>query len=138
VRDHTFHVTLTQGSEGPEVSPDGVVFGLGVYERDATQERVLGTRVDRTTEWGGRTWVLDRVLGKSATVDTADGDRLLGLVARGTRAHATWHGELHHGTTSTIGGGDGTSSLVDGLLLAGDRYRVEARGNAQLLVYRPE
>ena len=82
--------------------------------------------------------VLDDVLGRSATVDTSDGDRLVGIAARGTRAHLTWHGTLDHGTSSTIAGGRGPSSMLDGVLLAGDRYTVRAHGNARVLVYRPE
>lgn len=136
---HSVRVYLTRGSDGPEVSPAGVVFGAGVYERDTIETRVLGITVETTVEYEGRTWTLDDVLDSPATIDTADGDRLLAYVARGRKATLSWSGRLVPDQVTSMGSASGgVSSSQAGLLLAGDRYTVRLAGTGQIVVYRPE
>jgi hypothetical protein len=140
-RDHDVRVYLTDGAEGPEVAPDGVEFGVGIYLRSALDEQLAGQRVPARVEQHGRTWELAGIAGPEATVDTTEGDVLLGFAARGSDANVTWSSRLMGRTngSATLGGGGFTASA--GLLLAGDRYAVRVNGDvtdAQLVIYRPE
>jgi hypothetical protein len=149
-REHTVRAYVTRGDQGPEVSGEGVRLGVGVYERADAPRDVLGLGIDRTVEWGGRTWVLDRVVpGPSTgaplatTLDTADGDLLIGFVASGGLVHVQWSGRLDEGRSVGIGAEDGPGSSLAGVLLEGDRYDVEmssedgTRFEGAVLVYRP-
>lgn len=152
VRARVVRAYLTRGADGPEVSSDATVLGVAVYREAPGARLVLGMRTAQEVEYAGRTWVLDRVEGQPdgghdavpVTIDTADGDRLLGLVARGATVGASWTGRLTHGTSSYLGAGRGSASTLGGVLLAGDRYRVTFDSEdgsdfeGALLVYRPE
>lgn len=138
--EHRVRISLTDGSDGPEVTPpDGAVFGVGIYEPPAPGPRVLGTRVDTHVEYGGRSWVLDRVVDAPESVDTSDGDVLLGLAGTGSTVGARWSGRLTHGETARAESPHEAAVLVGSVLLAGDRYDVTVDGGeARLLLYRPE
>ena len=138
--EHRVVAYLTHGDHGPRViATEETVFGLGVYDPPAPGPRILGTRVESQVEYAGRDWVFDDVLAAPATIDTTDGDVLLGFVGSGKRLGATWSGRLTHGETVRYDSPDGVSVSAGGLLLAGDRYRVRLTGGeGQLLVYRPE
>lgn len=143
-RAHTVEVYLTRGSRGPRVS-SGAQVGLGVYDVSVPSVSVLGADVPRRVESMGRTWVLDRVESSgSATVDTAGGDRMLGVVSAGRRVWASYRGRLLHGETTSmssavrLGPGFGWGEV----LLAGDRYRVRVQTSSPsaygaLVIYRP-
>ncbi|MFC6342852.1 hypothetical protein ACFP8W_12765, partial [Nocardioides hankookensis] len=151
VRGHVVRAYLTRGADGPEVTSDSAVVGVAVYRQSPRAQLVLGMRVEQQVEYAGRTWVLDRLEDQPAgsrdavrtTVDTADGDRLLGLVGRGASVGARWSGRLADGTSSFLGATTGAASSIGGVLLAGDRYDVtldsEDGSDFQgvLLVYRP-
>jgi len=138
--EHEVVAYLTHGDDGPQVTAtEETVFGLGVYDPPAPGPRVLDTRVESQVEYAGRDWVFDRVLAAPATIDTADGDVLLGFVGSGKRLGATWSGRLTHGETTQYESPDTVSDSTGSLLLAGDRYRVRITGGeGRLLVYRPE
>ncbi len=96
--EHEVVAYLTHGDDGPQVTAtEETVFGLGVYDPPAPGPRVLDTRVESQVEYAGRDWVFDRVLAAPATIDTADGDVLLGFVGSGKRLGATWSGRLTTG-----------------------------------------
>jgi hypothetical protein len=137
--DHRVRVFLTDGSDGPEVAPpDGAVIGVGIYDPPADGPRVMGTRVDSHVEYGGRDWILDEVVGAPTTVDTTDGDVLLGFVGRGDPVGASWAGRLTHGETPQVDSPHDASTTLGSVLLAGDRYAVTIDGGeGRLLVYRP-
>lgn len=126
---HDLHVYLTRGSDETPVDVDGVTVGGGVYPAGGA------------VEYAGRTWVPTETFrpgGGSVSVDTADGDRLLGASGRGELG-LTWSGDLADGGSDGFIGGRGPGSMLAGVLLAGDRYRVDATGpDARVLVYRPE
>jgi hypothetical protein len=147
----TVRAYLTRGADGPEVSSDSSTVGVAVYEEPAGERQVLGMRVASTVEYAGRLWRLDRTIDKQAgddavraTVDTDDGDRLIGVVGRGEMVGARWTGRLDSGTSSFLNATTGAGSAIDGVLLAGDRYQVTldsedgADFQGVLLVYRPE
>jgi hypothetical protein len=72
------------------------------------------------------------------SVDTADGDRLLGATGQGELG-LTWQGGLADGGSDGFVGGEGPGSMLAGVLLAGDVYRVSASDpDTRVLVYRPE
>lgn len=139
--DSAVRVYLTQGALGPQLtSPDDMVLGAAVYERSVADQQVLGDRVDSRVEYASRTWVLDEVAGGSTTVDTAEGDVLLGLVTDGAGQRVSWVGDLDRGGSAAMTtNAGGTNSLLAGVLFAGDRYDVRTTGGeARLLLYRPE
>lgn len=152
VRERVVRAYLTRGADGPVVSSASAVVGVAVYEVASDQQQALGMRVPSTVEFAGRTWVLDRRLDQPAgdrgplrtTVDTADGDRLLGLVARDGTVGASWDGRLTDGASSYLGADRGSASAIGGILFAGDRYDVElasmdgAEFDGVIVIYRPE
>ena len=152
VEDRVVRAYLTRGPDGPEVTSDSAVVGVAVYRVPAGAELVLGMRVAQQVEYAGHSWVLDHIADQPGsshgvlrtTVDTADGDRLLGVVGRGATVRAVWSGRLTDGSSSYLGAGVGTASTLGGVLLAGDRYQVTldsesgADFDGALLVYRPE
>jgi hypothetical protein len=137
---HDVRVYLTRGSDGPEVAPaGGEVFGVGIYDPAASGRTIMGTDLDSHVEYGGRTWVLDQVLDATSSLDTMEGDRLLGLVGRGEQIRASWSSRLSIGEGSATESPDDTVTSIAGLLLAGDYYDVDIDGGeGRLLVYRPE
>lgn len=139
---HTVTAYVTRGMKGPRVSVEGL--GLGIY-RTGGDADVLGAPVPRTVEADGRTWALDRVvMNDRTTVDTADGDRLLGFVADGADpVWASWEGRSVDGESTMIGSSVGAGWSDAGTLLQGDTYRVRLQNESgaafrgALLVYRP-
>lgn len=138
--DHDLRVFLTDGSKGPEVAPpDGAVVGVGIYDPPADGPLVLGTRVDSHVEYAGRAWVLDEVVDAPSTIDTADGDVLLGVLGSGHAIGATWTGRLTDGGTPRANSPHDANPVLGSVLLAGDSYTVRIDGGeGRLLVYRPE
>ena len=135
---HTVTAYATRGEDGPRVAVSEL--GVAVYARGRTVP-VMDSDIPTSTEFAGRTWRLTRVLReRDATIDTADGDALLGFAASGGTSWVSWRGDLDNGRTSSI---DGGGSTVGPVLLAGDRYEVRlhsegAGASGALLVYRPE
>jgi len=135
---HTVIAYATRGENGPRVAVSEL--GVGVYARGRTVP-VMDSDIQTSTEFAGRTWRLTRVLReRDATIDTADGDALLGFAASGGTSWVSWRGDLDNGRTSGISGG---GSTVGPVLLAGDRYDLRLRSEGAgasgvLLVYRPE
>jgi hypothetical protein len=137
--DHRFRIYLTRGADGPEITADGATFGAGIYALPTTDREILGIRVASRVEYDGRTWALDDVTTAPASVDTADGDVLLGVVTRDSHPRVSWTGALDRGSEDSVYGNRGGSALaLGGVLLAGDRYDVKAVGEGtRLLLYRP-
>ena len=144
-RDHTVRVYLSNDSDGPEIDPDGVAFGAGVYEVQYAPEKAEGQQIASPVEYAGRDWVLDSVYTPRLDINTPD-DLLVGLVGSGPALHATWTGRLSDGEStllSTPDSGAGTpdraASTLGGVMLAGDRYDVIIKGGqGKLLIYLPE
>jgi hypothetical protein len=146
---HTIRAFVTRGVKGPEVTPEDVTLGFGVYRKATEQRDVLGMSVDEVIDFNGRTWQLERVVpdsdGHDVTVSTADGDRLVGLVAHGDLVSASWDGRLDSGEGTRLSSGQalGSASTVGGVLLRGDTYQVRINSEhgapfeGSLLVYRP-
>lgn len=135
-RQHDVRVYLTQGtSDRPADAPEGMTFGAALYQ--SGERSVLGAPVETTVEFAGRFWGLDEVVTAPATVDTDEGDALLGLAGRG-RVGMTWSGQLTQGRSSDMGSRVGAASMLSAVLLAGDRYQVAVHGGeGRILVYRP-
>jgi hypothetical protein len=143
---HHVEAYLTAGDGGPRLASFDGTIGIAAYAEEAPAEHSHGADVDRTVEYAGRTWTLDRVEDADrASVDTRSGDLLLAFLGAGDQAWTTWRGDLSRGTSDSVGGGDAGSTgfLTSGVLLAGDRYDVRlhttgANAGGALLVYRPE
>jgi hypothetical protein len=156
---HELRAYLTRGPDGPRVPAPTADFGVAIYDQPAGVQRVLGMRVAPQVELDGRTWRLERVVPQgtpgtavTTTVDTSDGDRVVGQVAAGRMAWTTWRGSSLRGESTRMGSAPGVRSAgmsVETFLPRGDRYRVTLHGTSTggarstafrgaLLVYRPE
>lgn len=144
-RSHTVRTVLTRGSFGPDATDTKARLGLGIYAQETTM--VAGTGVPSVVEAQGRTWALDpagmttvEVDNWERTVDTTDGDVLLGVVGRAETLRLDWEGRLSRGSSPSYESDLGAAG-IGALLLQGDRYTVRMTGSevrkASLLVYRP-
>ncbi|MBZ5737550.1 hypothetical protein [Nocardioides mangrovi] len=125
---HDVHVYLSDdGKDGTPIAVDGVRFGAAVYAEDDT------------VEYAGRAWRLVATRHPEdgrTTVDTTDGDVLLGVAGRGNHT-LFWTGQLSKGRSLSQMRGYG--STLAGVLVAGDVYQVRAaRPDVAIRVYRPE
>jgi hypothetical protein len=152
--DRELRAYLTRGPKGSRVSAPDADFGVAIYDEPAGEQRVLGMRVSDEVELDGRTWRLERIVPQAApgtpvtaTVDAADGDRVVGQVAAGPMAWTTWRGAALRGESSRMGSAPDVHSAgmsVEVFLPRDDRYRVTLHGTGgtafrgALLVYRPE
>lgn len=126
---HAVRVRVSRGADGAPADGDAVTVGAGVYAHDRN-----------AVEYGGQTWVSDAADGSPLMLDLSSDDMLLGASGTGN-LRLTWRGDLGDGGSDGTVAGDGVgSTLIAGVLLAGDTYRITATGrDARILTYyRPE
>ncbi|MFN8192902.1 MAG: hypothetical protein U0R80_01300 [Nocardioidaceae bacterium] len=131
----TIRTRLTQGHDGPVITPDGVDFGVGAYAVDTPAAAGWGSGVSRLVEADGHLWRFvsltdGRPEGGSFTATSpTEGPRWVELHFSRVQQDAIVRGLIQGQESSPYFGGGGTGSAGLGLAEPGSRVTIRVQGD---------